>query len=333
MMRIVAMVANALRCARFALLSALVLPAALHAQRGGENLVRFRASNIEVTIRFRDTRSTDMENQIREVMSGALARYTEVFGALPRAMDGTPTVKLTLNVAFDQLGGGSAEPGVLSLLIGRQPAFGFYDWKMTLLHETFHLWNGESFRFAGPGEEWFNEGASEFYAAQTAARLGLMDDLTAIRAAATAVGFYASASGQDRLTLSQAGQQKGGGANQFLVHYGGWTAALLLDRTIRGRTNDAKSLDDVMRWMHANHDRAARRYTTMDVARAVREATGEDLTEFFARHVMGGLPLPVSATINLGELALAVQARGARDVVAPTPDALTLRSLGLRAGR
>ena len=308
---------------------ALAIPVALSAQIQGENQVRFRAADIEVTLRFRDTRAEPLERQIREVMSGALEHYRRVFDGPPRAMDGTPTVKLTLNVAMDQLGGGDAQPGVLTVAVGREPAFGFYDWKLTLLHEAFHLWNGETFRYAGPAEQWFHEGMSEFYAAQTAARLGYLEPLDAVRLAAATVGFYTSANGQDRVSLGQAGQQKE--THYFLVFQGGWTAALVLDRAIRERTANARSLDDVMRWMLAHHDRTARRYTTMDIARAVRESTGQDFTDFFARHVMGRLPLPVSATLNLGELARSIQQRGTPDV-AP-PDSLLLYTLGLRPRR
>lgn len=312
---------------QLAALAALAVPALLSAQLRGENIVHFRAADIEVTVKFRDDRQRLLERQLRPALTGALERYSELFGGPPRGSDGLPLHSLTVHVGTDPLGGGETDPGVLHLLVGRQPIFGFYDWRLTLLHEAFHQWSAETFRYAGPAEQWFNEGAAEFYAMQTAARLGLIDDVTAIRNAATAVGFYTSAFDHDRLSLTAAGEQKG--RHYFLVYHGGWTAALVLDRAIRGRTGNTKSLDDVARWMYANFDRSARLYSTMDVARGVRESTGQDFSDFFARHVMGRLPLPVSATLNLGELARSLQAHRAGVSDGPAPDSLLIHSLGL----
>ena len=301
------------------------------AQLPGQNIVNFRAVGMDVTIRYREDRLRQMDSQVRGVLIGALERYTELFGGRPRSADGQPLAQLTLHVQSDPLGAGDAEAGVLHLLVGRQPVFGFYDWRLTLVHEAFHLWSAESFRYAGPAEQWFNEGAAEFYALQTAARLELFDDVTTIRNAATMVGYYASAVGQDRMSLTEAGQQKS--AHHFLVHHGGFTATLLLDRAIRGRSSNAKSMDDVMRWLFAGFDRSSRLYSTMDLARGIREAAGHDAAELFAKSILGRLPLPVSSVANLGELARGVQAgrSGIRD--AGPPDALLLASLGLSGNR
>jgi predicted metalloprotease with PDZ domain len=301
------------------------------AQLPGSNVANFRAAGMDVTVRFRDERLRQMETQVRPVLTGALERYTELFGGRPRGSDGQPLSQLTVLVQADQLGGGDADPGVVHLLLSRQPVFGFYDWRMTLLHELFHLWSAESFAPAGAAEQWFNEGAAEFYALQTAARLQISDDVTTIRNAGTMVGFYASALGQDRMSLAEAGQQKE--RHHFLVYHGGFTAALVLDRSIRGASGNARSLDNLMPWLFANHDRDARRYTVMDLARGLRDAAGFDAAELFARSIMGRLPLSPAPVLNLGELARNLQAgrAGMRDL--PAPDPLLLASLGLGTRR
>ncbi len=297
------------------------------AQVIGESVSRFRAGPMDVTLRYSEDRVRAMESQIRPVLAGALERYTQLFGGPPRGSDGQPLTSLVVRVHSDALGGAGSEQGMLQLLVARQPLFGYYDWRLMLLHEAFHLWSGESFRYVGPAEQWFHEGAAEFYAMQTAARLGVVDDVTAVRNAATTIGFYASARDQQRLALIEAGQQRD--AHYFLLNHGGATAVLLLDYTIRGRTANAKSMDDVMRWMYANFDASSRRYTSMDLARGVRTATEQDLSEFFARYVMGRLPLPVSATVNVGELARSLQARKAGVGDAGAPDSVLLRTLGI----
>jgi predicted metalloprotease with PDZ domain len=104
------------------------------------------------------------------------------------------------------------------------------------------------------------------------------------------------------------------------VNHAGWTAALVLDRSIRERTGNEKSLDDLMRWLFSNYSRAGRPYSTLDLVRGIREATGEDVMEFFARHVLGRLPLPIGETPGLAELASGE----------PVADSFVLHSIGLR---
>lgn len=311
-------------CARLAAVASCALPLALPAQiRNEDDQLRFRASDLEVTIRFRDNRAKPLGDQIRDVVSGGLAHYTRIFGGAPRAGDGTPAVRLTINVAIDRLGGGETEPGVISLLVARDPVLGFYDWKLALLHETLHLWNTASFRHAGPAEQWFAEGTAEFYAAQAAARIGVLDQLSALRAAGTVVQAYA-AGAQGAPSLTQAGvpAEVGGGRGEGrrAVNHAGWTAALVLDRSIRERTGNEKSLDDLMRWLFSNYSRAEGPYATLDLVRGVRDATGEDVMEFFARHVLGRLPLPLAETPGLAELL-------SGETVS---DALVLHSIGVR---
>lgn len=298
--------------------AACALPLALPAQiRSEDDQMRFRASNLEVTIRFRDNRVKPLGDQIRDVVSGGLAHYTRIFGGAPRAADGAPAVRLTINVAIDRLGGGETGPGVISLLVFRDPMLGFYDWRLALLHETFHLWNTASFRHAGPAEHWFADGTAEFYAAQAAARMRVLDEPSALRAAGTVVQAYATGA-QGAPSLMQAGAPAEGGGRA--VNHAGWTAALVLDRAIREHTGNGKSLDDLMRWLFSNYSRAGPAYSTLDLVRGAREATGADVMEFFARHVLGRLPLSIGETPGLAELATG----------GTVADSLVLHSIGVR---
>lgn len=286
---------------------------------------QFRANGISVRIRFGSDSLAQLGPQLQATLTGGIERYHVLFGGPPRNADGTPSDTLAVNVVADRFGGGDSDPGFIQLLMGPRPAFGFYEWRYTLLHELFHLWSAESFRYAGQREQWFNEGVAEFYALQTAARLGILDGFEALRLAATAVGFYESAADRARLSVAEAGTRKA--QQYFLVYDGGWTAALVLDRDLRGRTRNTKSLDDLMRWMYATFDRR-HTYTTVDVARGLRMTSGIDYEPWFVRHITGTSPLP-TATLNLGENARLLQARLAGFAQAPPPDSLLLQSLGV----
>jgi len=311
---------------RAAVVALLWAPSLARAQTDART-VKFRAASIGVTLRFQTDSLATLAPEMQRILTLGLERYRLLFGGPARTTTGHASDTLSVEVMSDRFGGGDSGPGVLHLTIGARPVFGFYDWRLTLLHEAFHLWNAESFRYASAREQWFNEGMSEFYALQTATHLGLIDGVEAIRIAATAVGFYTSAFEQDKLSLTNAGMQKR--KHYFLVYDGGWTAALIMDHDIRDRTKGAKSLDDVMRWMYSNFDRV-RMYHTRDVARGIKAATGLNYDSFFARFIEGRVALPVAAALNLGELAMAYDARRSGITQGPPVDATLLASLGIR---
>jgi len=62
-------------------------------------------------------------------------------------------------------------------------------------------------------------------------------------------------------------------------------ARLLLDLDIRRRTNNAKSLDDVMRYLYTEFFEKGRNYTPADFQKACELMSGASLEDFFARYV------------------------------------------------
>jgi predicted metalloprotease with PDZ domain len=308
---------------RLAVLTAIVISRATSAQTTDQ----FDAAGLAVSVRFSNATVARRAPELKKVLSGGLERYTELFGGPPRDSTGAPLKSLAVTVASGPIGAGDADPGVLRITIGPGPMFGFYDWRMTVLHEAFHLWNAESFRYQGPAEQWFNEGVSEFYAMQTAAKLGLISDMEAIRIAGIAVGYYTSALGYGKLSFRSAGATKG--QHYFLVYYGGWVAALVLDRDLRGRTHNHRSMDDVVRRLYADFNRDTKQYTNDNVGVAILQTANEDYSVWFRNHIEGPTPIPVSNVLNLGDLARFMQARRAGISDVPAPDSLLQASLGI----
>ncbi|HVH71059.1 MAG TPA: PDZ domain-containing protein, partial [Candidatus Dormibacteraeota bacterium] len=79
----------------------------------------------------------------------------------------------------------------------------------------------------------------------------------------------------------------------------------LLDILIRDRTNNAKSLDDVMRAM--NHDFAKQRKfyrDSLDVRSEAEKIAGGSFEEFFRKYVSGIEPFPYQQTLALAGLEL-----------------------------
>jgi hypothetical protein len=69
--------------------------------------------------------------------------------------------------------------------------------------------------------------------------------------------------------------------------------ALLLDREIRRSTGGARTLADALRWLYERYERSGRVVGASDLERAIREATGVDLSDTFDEYVYGEAKLPV----------------------------------------
>jgi hypothetical protein len=84
-------------------------------------------------------------------------------------------------------------------------------------------------------------------------------------------------------------------SSQDRVYSGGFTAALALDFMIRRETGGAKSLDDVMRRIHARFGQSgAQVLTPARLIQTIRDATGVSAERFFASHVDGVDPIALS---------------------------------------
>ncbi|HYX81670.1 MAG TPA: hypothetical protein VE714_04710, partial [Gemmatimonadales bacterium] len=185
-------------------------------------------------------------------------------------------------------------------------------------HEYFHVWNVKRVRplALGPFDYtreqyqpslWVAEGWTQYYGQVALERAGIQDTAT----------FYARMAGLINDNLTDPGRKETSarmasflapfwdGAPQaqptnfrqtFFDYYThGAGIALYLDLFIRHETNNAKSLDDAFNNLKrrswgaktASYYLQGRGYTEDDVERAVSEAAGVDLFDWFQRHVGG----------------------------------------------
>jgi predicted metalloprotease with PDZ domain len=188
----------------------------------------------------------------------------------------------------------------------------------TAAHEYFHVWNVKRVRpmALGPFDYtreqyqpslWVAEGWTQYYGQVALFRAGVLPR----------AGFYGMvassivrpnliAPGRKEVSARVAsfeapfwdGAQPGFAVNRnsfFSYYTKGAGLALYLDLLIRSRSNNARSLDDAFRnlrrssWEqpNASYYLRGRGYTEDDVERAVSEAAGTDLHDWFTRHVGG----------------------------------------------
>jgi len=179
-------------------------------------------------------------------------------------------------------------------------------------HEFFHLWNVKRIRPASlePVDYthemytralWFAEGVTDTYAAYALVRTGLWSKQE----------FYQDLSGriselEDRPAEQwQSAEQSS--LDAWLEKYAlynqpqrsvsyytkGQILGVLLDILIRDRTDNQKSLDDVLRAMNQDFARAGKFYhDSADVQLTAEKVAGASFADFFAKYVSGAEPLP-----------------------------------------
>jgi predicted metalloprotease with PDZ domain len=171
-------------------------------------------------------------------------------------------------------------------------------------HEIFHAWNVKRlrpaemvpYRYDRPQPTpwlWVSEGITDYYADLAEVRGGVVE----------AGGFYA-------LTAAKIGEIEGTipfaledasvnswihpkDGTEYSYYPKGSLAGLLLDITIRDASDNAKSLDTVMRTLYESTYKAGRGFTSADWWGAVsRAANGKSFDDFARRYVDGRDPYP-----------------------------------------
>ena len=188
----------------------------------------------------------------------------------------------------------------------------------TAAHEYFHVWNVKRVRpmALGPFDYtreqyqpslWVAEGWTQYYGQVALYRAGVLPRAGLYGMVANSiVRPNLLAPGRKEVSARMAsfeapfwdGASPGYSVNRnsfFSYYTKGAGLALYLDLLIRTRSNNARALDDAFRnlrrlsWEqpNASYYLQGRGYTEEDVERAVSEAAGVDLRDWFARHVGG----------------------------------------------
>jgi predicted metalloprotease with PDZ domain len=189
-------------------------------------------------------------------------------------------------------------------------------------HEFFHLWNVKRIRPASlepvdyTKEQytralWFAEGVTSTYGAYTLLRSGiwnkekfyedLSEQITELEERPANRWQSAEQSSLDAWLEKYALYNR----PDFSVSYytKGQILGNLLDILIRDRTNNAKSLDDVLRAMNQEFAKRGKFYRdSLDVRLTAEKVTGESFEDFFAKYVAGTEAFPYRQVLGLAGL-------------------------------
>jgi len=189
---------------------------------------------------------------------------------------------------------------------------GWHGFHSLVAHEFFHLWNVKRIRpdALGPFDYtkenytrslWVAEGITDYYGNLTVRRAGLTSEAAYLDALARRIQDFQDTPGRLQMSAEDASfnswikeyRPDENSVNTQISYYDkGELLGLLLDLEIRRRSNNTKSLDDVMRTLYAQFFEKGRNYTPADFQRVCESAAGGSMEEFFARYVRGREELP-----------------------------------------
>lgn len=174
-------------------------------------------------------------------------------------------------------------------------------------HEFFHTWNVKRIRPVelGPFDYerpvrtvnlWWSEGVTDYYDGVILARSGLNSAADFTRQMGDAIGNHRGNAA--RLVVSPERSSwtvwdSPAVNNSYTISYylQGQVLGFLLDLAIRDSTDNAKSLDDVMRYLF-DHYAGERGFTAEELRAAIRAAAGLDFQDFWRRYVSGTQEVP-----------------------------------------
>ncbi|HEU5261202.1 MAG TPA: PDZ domain-containing protein [Gemmatimonadales bacterium] len=187
--------------------------------------------------------------------------------------------------------------------VGRDPAA----LEEVTAHELFHAWNVKRIRplELGPFDYtrpvrspnlWMSEGVTDYYTLLILVRSGLDSPRDFARKIAASIASHHT--NPARLTVSPEraswtvwdGPEVNDGAH-ISYYLQGELLGFLLDLAIRDSTDNARSLDDVMRYLF-DHYAGERGFTNDDLVQSVRAVTGRNFSDFWHRYVSGTNEIP-----------------------------------------
>jgi predicted metalloprotease with PDZ domain len=185
-------------------------------------------------------------------------------------------------------------------------------------HEIFHLWNVKRLR---PAEMvpyrydraqptpwlWVSEGITDYYADVAQVRGGIVDSAEFLRLVTGKKNEVERAPPTALEDASLSSWIRPTDGTHYLYYPKGSLAGFLLDVMIRDASNNARSLDTVLRELYTATFKAGRGFTSQDWWNAVsRAASGRSFADFHTRYIDGREPFPWSTVLPLAGLRLNV---------------------------
>jgi len=244
--------------------------------------------------------------------------YRKLFAPQAAVFGETPFTSYTTLIVFDSAFGGGSALEHQNSHMGIYAAAGIgQDWITSITaHEMIHAWNVKRLRpadmfpyrydVAQPTPWlWVSEGITDYYADLVLLRAGIADSSDFLRGTANKLRsvFQLPPVALEDASLNTWIHPTDG--TDYIYYDKGSLAGFLLDIMIRDGSNNARSLDDVMREMYRTTYKAGRGFTGADWWAAVSRASGGKSFAPFERCCIDGRePFPWDSVLPLAGLTI-----------------------------
>jgi predicted metalloprotease with PDZ domain len=249
-------------------------------------------------------RGNEDEEKLSSDVRKIVEQYAKIFGHLPYKR----YVFIYHLVSEEDQSGGLEHLNSTTIDIDRFTFSPFDKYKHFLSvtsHEFFHLWNVKRIRPIELGpfnykEEnyttmlWIAEGFTNFYGYHVLMRAGLVDQKEYFRYLAENMRYHDFLPGSRNTSASESSfdawiklyRPTPNNINSYISYYlKGELLGFVLDSMIIDATHGAKSLDDMYRYLMEKYNKDGKGYTEKDIIATLKDVSGRDFSEFFARYV------------------------------------------------
>lgn len=189
-------------------------------------------------------------------------------------------------------------------------------------HEFFHLWNIKRIKPEGWGpfdytkvphtkSHWFTEGITSYYTSLILVRAGIWSKEKFYQDIAAQISEFEHKPGKKMMSLEEASWNivlKPDNARDTTISYyvKGAVVCFLLDCEIRKRTDNQKSLDDVLRYLNDFYAKKGRAYRNEELLQIVNKISGKDFSDFYGQFIAGTEDIPYQAFLQPAGLKLVI---------------------------
>jgi len=244
------------------------------------------------------------------VASGVMDYYISLMGGIPKGGMGKELEQCLVIISQSEHVDGEVIGNHLSMFMNPDgnPMDQMIGWFM-FAHEFFHLWNGKTLRFADTSTDWFKEGISNYYTIKALKQTGFIkEDVVLGMLNNLFYQRYIHDPGYGSLSPSRAASGFDKDNHWGLVYGGGLFAGIAIDLEIRHRTENADSLDDLMRELYAQYGDTEKLIVQDDILKRANHLGTTDFTGFMQEHILG--PLPISLQPYLKYAGVLVETSG-----------------------
>lgn len=223
-------------------------------------------------------------NKYSKMASGVLDYYTKLMGGLPKLGDSSQGLTFMAIINPSDKTDGEVIGNNICILIkenGNRMDKLIADFIFT--HEFFHLWNGKTFSPIDNKTEWFKEGVTNYYALKALYNINLLSKKEYLSFLNSLFyQKYITDKGLGKISLLN-GESK---HNHWgLIYAGGLFAGIAIDIEIRTKSNNSKSLNDLMRYLYKGHNGKDKTYSLTTLKSFLHQYENINTTDIFNLYI------------------------------------------------